>query len=105
MVLHWLHYWLRGRESSRVVKLSKMISKILSLCQGRSTLFFIAFFLAGNVMAWTGRLTFVYVSYMGALLSAIVGHSYKCDLHDQALAKLGGNGADQKGDPTCSTQS
>ena len=83
---------------SSMIKLQQMIGKILQLCQGRSTLFFVLFFLAGNALAWTGKLTIVYVSYMAALLSAIVGHSYKCDLHDQALAKLGGIETDQKGD-------
>jgi len=49
--------------------------KLLRITHGRTTAFFIAFFLAGHAMALAGKLTPVYVAYMGTLGGLVLGHS------------------------------
>ena len=61
--------WLRG-----------LSHKILQITHGRTTAFFIAFFLAGHAMAWFGKLTQVYVAYMLTLGGLVLGHSIKEDV-------------------------
>jgi hypothetical protein len=50
-------------------------NKILAITHGRSTAFFIAFFIAGHGMALAGKLTPVYVAYMGTLGGLVLGHA------------------------------
>ena len=59
--------------------LREAVHKLLQLTQGRTTAFLIAFFITGNIMAWTRRLTPVYVGYMGTLGGLVLGHSIKED--------------------------
>jgi hypothetical protein len=61
--------WLRG-----------LSHRILQITHGRTTAFFIAFFFAGHAMAWFGKLTLVYVSFMGTLGGLVLGHSIKEDV-------------------------
>jgi hypothetical protein len=56
-------------------RLERFAQKVLRITQGRSTAFFIAFFIAGHAMAYFGKLTPVYVAYMGTLGGLILGHS------------------------------
>jgi len=55
--------------------LRNLSEKVLTITHGRTTAFFIAFFLAGHAMAWFGKLTPVYVAYMGTLGGLVLGHS------------------------------
>jgi hypothetical protein len=54
--------------------------KVLSITQGKTTAFFIAFFVAGHVMALLGKLTPTYVGFMGTLGGLVLGHSIKEDV-------------------------
>lgn len=49
--------------------------KVLRITHGRSTAFFMAFFLSGNALAWTGKLDPVYVAFMGTLGGLVLGHA------------------------------
>lgn len=53
--------------------------RVLQVTHGRTTAFFIAFFLAGHAMALSGKLTDTYVHYMLALGGLVLGHSIKED--------------------------
>lgn len=72
--------------------------KVLQITHGRTTAFFIAFFISGNVLAYLGKLTGVYVQFMGTLGALVLGHSIK---EDWAASKIpqppGGPDADSKG--------
>lgn len=57
-----------------------MLNKIFKWLQGRTTTFCLLFFVTGNILQLIHRLDFVYVGYMTALLSAVIGHSIKQDL-------------------------
>lgn len=57
-----------------------MISKIFCQLSGRTTAFCSAFFVAGNVLHWLHRLDSTYITFMVALLGAVIGHSVKEDL-------------------------
>lgn len=46
---------------------------------GRSTTFFVGFFISGNVLHIIHRLDATYITFMTALLGIIVGHSFKED--------------------------
>lgn len=54
--------------------------KVLQFTHGRSTLFFIAFYVSGNLMAFLGKLTPAYAGYMGMLGALVLGHSIKEDV-------------------------
>lgn len=56
------------------------LGRVFRILQGRSTGFFCAFFITGNVMHWFHRLDGTYVTYMGTLLGAVIGHSVKEDI-------------------------
>ena len=75
--------------------LRNITSKILQLTHGRTTAFFIAFFVAGHAMALSGKLTHEYVIYMGTLGALVLGHSLK---EDWAAAKLGARPDAPQGD-------
>ena len=60
------------------------LSRIFAATQGRTTAFILAFFVSGNVMAWFDKLSYVYVAFMATLLSAVIGHSVKCDIFDKS---------------------
>jgi hypothetical protein len=60
--------------------LQKIAQKVLSITQGRTTAFFIAFFVSGHVMALLGKLTPTYIGFMGTLGSLVLGHSIKEDV-------------------------
>jgi len=55
--------------------LTALSNKILAITHGRSTAFFIAFFIAGHGMHLAGKLTPVYVAYMGTLGGLVLGHA------------------------------
>jgi hypothetical protein len=60
--------------------LQKLAQKVLSITQGRTTAFFIAFFVSGHVMALLGKLTPTYIGFMGTLGGLVLGHSIKEDV-------------------------
>jgi hypothetical protein len=66
--------------------LQGLAQKVLSITHGRTTAFFIAFFLAGHGMAFLGKLTPTYIGFMGTLGGLVLGHSIK---EDFAEAKIG----------------
>lgn len=49
---------------------------------GRSTTFAAAFFVTGNLMHAFHRLDATYIGFMGTLLGAVIGHSFKEDKAD-----------------------
>jgi hypothetical protein len=69
-----------------------MLQKVFNWLHGRTTAFCTAFFISGNIMHWFGKLSMVYVAYMGTLLSAVVGHSIKESMLDDHNGN--GNGDD-----------
>lgn len=60
--------------------LRNLAHKLLQVAHGRTTAFFIAFFISGNVLAFLGKLTPVYVGFMGTLGGLVLGHSIKEDI-------------------------
>lgn len=58
----------------------ELAHKLLQITHGRTTAFFILFFLAGNVLQWFGKLTPTYVAYMGTLGGLVLAHSIKEDV-------------------------
>jgi|GEM_PF-3215721 len=60
--------------------LSNIVQKILQITHGRTTAFFLAFFVAGHAMALVGKLSQVYVAYMIGLGGLVLAHSTKDDL-------------------------
>jgi hypothetical protein len=61
-------------------RVCKFANWVLQITQGRTTAFFIAFFVAGNALQLAGKLTHEYVIYMGTLGALVLGHSVKEDL-------------------------
>lgn len=57
--------------------------------QGRSTALIFGFFIAGNILQWCHKLDQTYITYMGIMLAAVIGHSIKEDVH---TAKMTDNG-------------
>lgn len=74
--------------------------KVLQITHGRTTAFFIAFFLTGNVMALLGKLTYVYVAYMSTLGSLVLLHSTKDDWAAKVLGARPPCGPDAPPAPT-----
>ena len=60
------------------------IQKIFDSLQGRSTAFFIGFFISGSVYYWIhSKIDPSYIEFMVALLAYVVGHSIKEDYFNQ----------------------
>ena len=57
-----------------------LAGKVLQKTHGRSTAFFIAFFVAGHAMVLLGKLTPTYIGFMGTLGGLVLGHSIKEDV-------------------------
>jgi len=85
--------------------LTGLPGKILKFTQGRATAFFMAFFVAGHLMAWFGKLTTVYVAYMGTLGGLVLGHSIKEDWAARNAPPAGGPDAPPAGDPNADNKS
>jgi hypothetical protein len=64
--------------------------KILQITHGRTTAFFIAFFISGNVLAYIDKLGTTYVYFMGTLGGLVLGHSVKEDLMQMKNRAEGG---------------
>jgi hypothetical protein len=77
-------------------RLRDFSNKVLQIMHGRSTAFFVAFFVAGTSMAWVGKLTPVYVAFVGTLGGLVVGHSIQENLTGAGGAPPGGTDADTK---------
>ncbi len=79
--------------------LRNLAHRVLQITQGRTTAFFIAFFITGHVMAVLHLLTPVYVGYMGTLGGLVLGHSIKEDVMaaKNGTPPSGGPDADDKG--------
>lgn len=71
-------------------------NRVLQITHGRTTAFFVAFFIAGNALAVTGKLTTVYVGFMATLGGLVLGHSIK---EDVMAAKFGPPGGSTDADP------
>jgi len=54
--------------------------KFLEMTHGRTTAFFVLFFIAGNVLQWIGKMTPTYVYFMGTLGGLVLLHSVKEDV-------------------------
>jgi hypothetical protein len=66
------------------------IQKIFDSLQGRSTAFFIAFLISGNLYYWIhGKIDQSFIEFMGVLLAYVIGHSIKDDYFNK---KPDGNG-------------
>jgi hypothetical protein len=65
--------------------LRKTAQKVLSITHGRTTAFFMAFFVSGNVFHALHRLDHVYVEFMVGLGGLVIGHSWKEDKAEQML--------------------
>lgn len=72
-----------------------MLQRVFSWLQGRSTAFFIAFFVSGTTLQVLHKLDMTYVAFMGTLLGAIVGHSVKEDWFNTP-SQNGGDNASTK---------
>jgi hypothetical protein len=82
---------------SRMEWIRNLSHKVLQVTHGRSTAFFIAFFIAGHAMALLGKLTPVYVGFMGTLGGLVLGHSIQENVLAANLpATPGGPDADPK---------
>lgn len=55
------------------------MNKIFKWLSGRTTAFCVAFFFTGTALHLFHRLDATYISFMGVLLSAVIGHSIKED--------------------------
>lgn len=71
--------------------LRNLSHKVMQITHGRTTAFFIAFFISGNVLAYIGKLTPVYVGFMGTLGGLVLGHSVKEDIMDIKRRADGGS--------------
>lgn len=71
--------------------------KVLQAVHGRTTAFFIAFFLTGNVLAYFDKLTPTYVGFMGTLGGLVLGHSVKEDIVTLKNKALGNGPPDPGG--------
>jgi undecaprenyl pyrophosphate phosphatase UppP len=69
-----------------------VLDKTFAFLKGRTTAFCLAFFVVGNILQFLHRLDMTYITFMGTLLGAVIGHSYKEDKHEQAM-KEGGDDA------------
>jgi hypothetical protein len=56
------------------------LGKIFQWLQGRTTAFCVMFFVTGNVLQLMHKLDLTYVTFMTALLGAVIGHSIKEDM-------------------------
>lgn len=54
--------------------------KVLQMTHGRTTAFFVLFFLSGHALALLGKLTTTYIAYMGTLGGLVLAHSIKEDV-------------------------
>lgn len=86
------------KSAARVGWFRRLAHTVLQATHGRSTAFFIAFFISGNVLAAFGKLTPAYAGYMGMLGALILGHSVK---EDVMLAVMGQPPPDADGGPHC----
>lgn len=55
------------------------MNKLFHWAQGRTTFFCLAFFVTGTGLHLAHRLDATYISFMGVLLGAVIGHSIKED--------------------------
>lgn len=55
--------------------LQKMSDKFLQLTRGRTTAFFLMFFVSGHAMALLGKLNSEYIAFMGTLGGLVLLHS------------------------------
>jgi hypothetical protein len=79
--------------------LQTVTHKVLQATHGRTTAFFVAFFITGNAMAYFDKLTPVYVGFMGTLGGLVLGHSVKEDLVTLKNKALGGDPPPAPGGP------
>lgn len=75
--------------------------------QGKSTMFFVGFFITGNILQYLNKLDATWITFMTALLGYVVGHSFKEDKHEQNMAIITGknNGDNGAGSPPLSPPS
>jgi len=73
--------------------------RILQITRGRTTAFFIAFFVSGHVMAALGKLTTTYIAFMGTLGGLVLAHSAKEDYVAAKIPPAGGPGVGMARDP------
>jgi hypothetical protein len=73
-------------------------NKLLQITHGRTTAFFLAFFVTGHVVTFLHLLTPTYIGFMGTLGGLVLGHSIKEDYAEAhgAPQRTGGIDADAK---------
>lgn len=71
--------------------------KVLQVTHGRTTAFFVSFFVTGNVLAFLGKLTPTYIGFMGTLGTLILGHSLKEDFAEKMNGPRPAGGPDAPG--------
>lgn len=76
------------------------VHKLLQLTHGRTTAFFVAFFVSGHVVAFMHLLTPTYVGFMGTLGGLVLGHSLKEDLAAKWNGPRAEGGPDAASDKT-----
>jgi hypothetical protein len=57
--------------------------------QGRTTMFLVAFFSLGHVLAFLHRLDATYITFLTVFMSFVVGKGYSDDKHEQNMAMIG----------------
>jgi hypothetical protein len=79
--------------------LRNLSHKVLQITHGRTTAFFILFFLSGHAMALLGKLNPSYIGFMGTLGGLVLTHSIKEDFMEAKVGPRppGGPDADDKG--------
>lgn len=76
-----------------------LADRAIRITRGRTTAFFVAFFVSGHVMAVLGKLTPTYIGFMGTLGGLVLGHSIKEDVLAAKTPPAGGPGVGMARDP------
>jgi hypothetical protein len=63
-----------------MISLRDAAHKVLQFTHGRTTAFFLSFFVAGHAVLAFGKLTTTYVYFMATLGGLVLGHSIKEDI-------------------------
>jgi hypothetical protein len=64
--------------------LKDLLGKAFAVTQGRHTFFVMSFFISGNVLHWFHRLDGIYIGYMSALMTFLLGRTISSDVTTMA---------------------
>ena len=65
-----------------------IVQKFFNFFSGRATFFALVFSTVGIILAFEGKLTAVFVAFVGAIQALVFGHSLKEDVRDYRMARL-----------------